>query len=286
MQKLSYLLGLTAVLAGASVAMGAFTGFDDFDSYADQAAFQATWKPLFNDNSSMALIQAQDIGYSDSQCIAGAAPGNYKMRNYQYVDNFTKYKARAGAPMEFSVMAQVVGGTDGLDNIAARNFIEVRGYDEMAGLGGFVNPPPYPAGTAPNFGVATNLRMIALGTYNTPNSITGVGWYARVIGPGASAWVELNTARPAIDPTFETWTKLTAKVYTDKVEIYVNNVLDKTVTLTGPMAPMGAVILGSGLTSGTTNVDVMFDDVTMTPEPVTMLMLAAGGLFLRRRRGA
>ena len=281
MRKVPFLCGSLLVLVGAGGAFGAFTGFENFDSYADQAAFAAAWKPMFNDASSMNLIQG--IGSSGSQSIAGVCPGNYKTRNYQYVDDFNYDKPTAEDPMIVSVMAQVVGGSDGLDNIAARNYIEIRGYDEMGSVGGFVNPPPYAAGTAPSFG-GTNLRMIALGCYNTPNSIAGTGWYARVIAPGANAWIELKTARPAIDPNLATWTKLTAKIYVDKAEIYVNDVLDTTVTLTGVMAPMGVVMLGSGLTSGATNVDVLFDDVTMTPEPATLVLLAAGGLLLRRRR--
>ncbi len=235
------LLALGFVLVFASTASAGVAWFDDFDSYADQAAFDAAYTQLY---PAVPLLLDQSMGYSDGQSVNPLGPNsNYERRAYQ---NFGMEMAGTDEdPLVFEFMMHMNDATDWW----TREYIEIRGY---AGEG---------------YGDGDLEELIALGC-NSSGVDTNL-YNARILT--GDNWV--NTLTPKVVD----WVKLTAKIMTDTVEVYVNDNLD----YSGPRAPgitFDCVVLGSGLSS---RVDVHFDGV---PEPAALSLLLLGGLLAARRR--
>lgn len=255
-----FLLAGSAALLVAGTASAAL--IDDFESYADQAAFEAAWPRIYS-GSTMSLLQGfgYDPGGTDPlpQSVHGVAGANSTTRNYRNLDSFTAYQGTDTNPVKFEFWLfdqdpSLPGGT------GPRNFNEVRAY------------------TGDGYGQGSLQGIIAMGLYNSPAPVSNL--HARVYWGGLSAWYALNSPRKA------GWTKMTALVKSTQVEFYVDDVLDTTVTFTDPAKNyvMDCAVLGSGLTS--VGYDVAFDnfEVSVIPEPATLVLLAAGGILLRRRR--
>jgi len=261
--RVMFLFGIAGILTSASVASA--TLIENFDTYADQNAFQRTWPSWIADGTSMTL--SRSLGYSGSQSVSGVALANYKYRNYRNLDDFAAYAGTDDNPVRFQVSLYDANPLQtGAAN--ARNFVELRAY----GAG--------PAGDGmPALSSTTGYSLqsvIALGLYNTPNGNT---YNFRVYGGGSNAWYSTQVKRTA------GWHTMTAMIGSTSLQIYVDDVLTNTIALSTPIPAFDGVVLGSGLTSG--GYDVAFDDlmVAKTPEPSTLLVLAAGTWFLRRRRG-
>ncbi|HOW17407.1 MAG TPA: PEP-CTERM sorting domain-containing protein [Phycisphaerae bacterium] len=280
MRNVSYLLGLVALLACASGASAAANSWgDNFDSYADQAAFQAAWPTWSTNGTSMQLIQG--FGQSDSQCISGVAPANNQGWNYHNLNSFTDYKPAPGAVVSWQVSFYDTDPTLPLSPNPGRNFFHMRAYGDANGPGmpvNYTDPAP-----------AKGLQgLVALGLYESASTQYGGGpggrgHYAyRLYYGGLNSWYATAALRT------QGWHTMRMDLDADAMQarIWVDGVLDATVPLTdsAKLYAFDGIVAGSGLTSA--GYDVAFDDVavSVTPEPATLLMLAAGGLLLRRRR--
>jgi hypothetical protein len=274
MKRVSLLLGLVALLACASGASAALV--DNFDSYADQAAFQAAWPSWATNGTSMNLIQG--FGQSDSQCVAGVASANNQVWNVRNLDSFTAYKPDTNTVV-FELSLYDTDTTLPASPNPGRNFIHMRAYGDANGQGMPVayNDP------APSKGLQ---GLVAMGLYESASAQVdggagGRGYYAfRLYYGGLNSWWATEAQRSV------GWHTMKMVMDATSAKVYVDGVLDSTVawTDTAKLYAFDGVVIGSGLTSA--GYDVAFDDVSVTPEPATMLLLAAGGLFLRRRRMA
>lgn len=225
--------------------------FDDFDSYADQAAFEAAYPPVYA-GTSMTLDQA--FGYSDSQSVHGIAPSSYSTKNYRNLG--AEYAGTDEQPLIFEFMMYFDESASG-SPWNARNYCELRGY------------------TGEGYGDGDLEALIAIGLYNA--TADSSKYQARVLFGG------LNWFDTTIDRMPETWTKMTVKIMTDTVEVYVDDVLGGTSSRTAGVT-YDSIVIGSGLTSA--DVDAWFDDMSVynIPEPATLSLLLLGGLALMRRR--
>jgi len=251
-QRCAVIVSLVGLFVCASGASASF--FDSFDSYAGQPDFQAAWPSWAADGSSLVL----GPGYVHRESWTSDAA-----RNGRDLDSLTQYAGTDAAPVkfQFSLYDSDPAGSLGLN---AKDWVELRAY---AGDG------------LPKAGGAVGLEgLIAMGLNTSPTPSSQ--FHARVMGGGANNWYVLNAVRTP------GWHQLTAMLGATWVRFYVDGVADITVPLpTGPIAAFDGAIIGSGVSNG---YDVAFDDILVekTPEPVTLLLLAGGGLFVRRRAPA
>jgi len=241
MQKL---LAVGVMLAFTSAASAGPIWFDNFDGYADQAAFDAVYTQIYPD---IPLLLDQQMGYSDLQSANPLGPNNnYERRAYR--DLGGEYGGTDENPLVFEFMYHMNDDTDWW----TREYIEIRGY------------------TGAGYADGDLEELIALGC--TSAGVDTTVYNARVL-TGLN-WFDTTT------PKVADWVKLTAEIKTDTVDIYVDDVLN----VSSPRAPditFDCVVLGSGLSS---RVDVHFDDLNIVPEPAALSLLALGGLALVRRR--
>ncbi len=260
-RRLLIVLAFAAALTHPALSSAAL--LESFDSYADQAAFQAVWRPWSSNGSSLTLTPG--IGRNGGAAVHGVAPVNYQVRNARNLDSFTEYLGTDANPVKFEFWIYDSDPLAPTPPNGARNFNEIRAY---AGDG------------IPAYGTGALQGIVAMGLYNTP--ISDDHFHARVYYGGVSNWYSLNTPRTA------GWHRLTSYIGNTWIKFYVDNVLDTTVPLIDStrLFAFDGVILGSGLTSG--GYDVAFDDLSVgkVPDPATILFLAVGVLFVRRSRPA
>jgi hypothetical protein len=260
-RKPLFILALAGCLTASRY--GYATLIESFDSYADQAAFEATWQPWSANGSSMTF--ARGIGRNGGGGVHGVAPVNYRNRNARNLDDLSAYRGTDASPVRFEFWLYDADPNAPTPPNGARNFNELRAYVENG---------------IPAYGTGGLQGLIAMGLYNTP--VSDDHFHARVYYGGVNAWYSLNT------PRTPGWHKLTSLIGETTIRFLVDDQLDTTVPLIDStrLFAFDGVVLGSGLTSG--GYDVTFDDLVVqkTPEPVTILLLAIGGMFLRRLRRA
>jgi hypothetical protein len=231
-----------ALVVASTASADTVAWFDDFDSYANQAEFDAVYTQIYPD---VPLLLDQSMGYSDGQSVNPLGPNNnYERRAYQ--DFGAELAGTDADPLIFEFMMHMNDATDWW----TREYIEIRGY------------------SGEGYGDGDLQELIALGC--TSSGVDTTVYNARILS--GENWVDTQTLKVA------DWVKLTAKIMTDTVQVYVNDNLD----YSGPRTPditFDCVVLGSGLSS---RVDVHFDGV---PEPSSLTLLALSGFaFLLRRR--
>ncbi len=238
--------------------------FDNFESYANQAQFQAAW-PSFALNGT-SLILVQDFGYSSAHSVRGVVPSNRQYFNYRNLDSFTQYNAANGVTFEIHLYDSDITQPG---SYGARNFVSLYAYDEADGSEGM---PPYAGAPTKN-----QQAVVSLGLCET---YTRTGYYAfRLLYGGLNKWYATDTPRSV------GWHDMKMVMDTAGASVYVDGVLDAYVGWSyGTRHNFDGVVLGSGLTS--CGYDVTFDDIRVTPEPATLLLLVVGRLMLGRRRRA
>lgn len=247
----STVLVVGAVLAFAGVASADLMTIwqDNFDGYANQAAFNAVYTQI-NATNVVTLDQAK--GFSDGQSITQptATSGN----------GWRAWKNLGGefdGSDEFPLKVEFMIDMDITNDFFTRNWIELRAYSGAGYLDGTLE------------------QLLALGCASSgvPDTTKYAG---RVTFGPQTGWFSMNTAKSA------DWTKLAIVVKTSTVEFWVNDQLDSVKNDTAGRT-YDSIVIGSSFSS---RVQVWYDDlkVSILPEPATLTFLALGGLFLRRRR--
>lgn len=257
MRKVSFVLGLVALFACVSGASAAVVLSDNFDSY-DQASFEAAY-PRVYPATTMSLFEGFDSDLNGGSGMGNSVDGHgasYTTRNYR---NFARTTGTDAAPLEFSFDMYLDPAAQG------RNFCEIRSN----------------AGSGYNDGAL--LGLVALGVYYSVTPTTNYAvrsLYDNGAGSNSGpSWMATDIA------IMEGWHTLKAVIGDTQIKFYVDDTLATVANGTFAATGFNSIVIGAGLSS---TVDGFFDNVLIqtTPEPATLLMLAAGGLFLRRRRTA
>lgn len=254
---------LVGVLALASVANATVVFSDSFDSYADQAAFNAVWNVGLAGGG--ALLSTEQA-YSPTQAIK--QPNNTTA--YASGHDITAVSGSDAQPLVWSFRFY-----DSTQAANLRQFATIRD-------------------NAPSLA-----QLVAIGAYNdttltkdrhTGNSVTSADlntYYATRVAfsPGPN-WFILNG--PGAPTRSTGWHELKAVFKDTTVEFYIDGVNALSDLTTSYAATAGAitfdrVTVGSGLSSAAGA--AWYDDVKveLIPEPTTLALLAVGGLLLRRR---
>lgn len=280
-------LSLSA-LATATTTNAAVVFSDNFDGYANQAAFQAAW-PVVGSQPTATLSSAQSVSAPNSVLVPTSSTTATSPRNGR---SFTETGTVTPAG------EQIVWSFDFFDAAPA-----AAPYRQHANL---------QDGTAP----ATNNQLISMGMNNNQGASSSGGQYymARILGytvpttadpdggpaetvGGAGAYFKLNDF--TAPHRTAGWHNLKVIISTDSTAsydyaFYVDNVLAERVNNiahsgTGPVVPSyehGRI--GSGVSSPT---DAYYDNFTVeyiVPEPTSLALLGIGGvgLLMRRKRAA
>jgi hypothetical protein len=237
---------LAPVLSQAQVFLN-----ENFDSYADQAAFQAAWAA----NATTATLSTEQA-VSLSQSVKGLTT--------------TTRNARSVGEVGF------LNGT--ADTVVFRfDFYDSNGaaaaYRQYAELDDTITP-----------GSAGQLFALGLN-----NNIASSSYMARILGAdggaGVSAFFKLDDAGAPARSTG--WHSLEARITDNAVSFYVDSILSKTInTSTLTDRSLDTVKVGSNLSSGQV---AYFDNVYLerivVPEPgvLSLAVLGAGALLALRR---
>jgi PEP-CTERM motif len=255
-QRMWLLAAIGCVVISASQANAQILLQDNFDSYPDQASFQATW-PAGGGFASGTLSNAQANSAPNSVLDSGTVA----MRNDRPLSS--AYTPVSGAPLRFQFAF----------------------FDSNAAAAAYRQASTIVSGTANASG-----QLISLGMNN---NISGQTLYsARVLGfdggTGAGNFFQLTGT-----PTRTTgWHTLAAVIGTDgttnSINFFVDGVQSSIVATGFTLRSYDTVRLGTGLTA---TQPAAFDDVSVqivsaVPEPSTLALagLGLGGLTFRRLR--
>jgi hypothetical protein len=248
---------LSCVVALASTAFATVIFQDNFESYTDQTSFEAAWPRIGTTNPTVwTTEQANSATHSiKALTAANSTGGNYHNLGAQYTPTDEQ-------PVTAEWwMYYVEGGT--------RHYNEIRSY------------------TGGTYGSGTLNQLIAMGWNNNTDAngevLQGTKFQARVTAGGyftAGTWFNLN--EPNCPTRSAGWHKFTAVMTTHSLNVYVDNVLGRSLTGTGTNPAYDDVVLGSRITSA--GIASYTDDflVSQVPEPAALALLVAG-LLLRRR---
>ena len=253
------LLAIGLMLMFAPMASGAF--FEDFDSYAntdemdDLPVVVGPWVQIYPDAPfQLDTTKGYSQGNFPGNCVHPPGPdANSVQRMYQ---NFGAEFAPSDAqPITFSIMIQLSAD----DDWWTREYVELRAYSGDGYADGDLE------------------QLIAMGCTSSGAS-TDV--YNDRVLYGGEGWA--NFALPKTTK----WVRLTAVIKLNTIDFYTKTpqdpapVFDHTSTMSEGVT-FDCVVVGSGLSTRT---DVWFDNIRVTPEPASLVLLAMGGLVLVRRR--
>lgn len=253
---------LVMVTMTATVASGAIIFQDNFDGYADQAAFNAAWNvSLVGGGGILSTEQAFSPSQSIKQDLTAKQSGT----------SIAACWGTDAQPLEWSF--------EFYDSTQAANLRQFASFRDLSG------------------GLA---QLVAIGAYNdttlTKNRYTGSSasmadlntYYAcRVLYQGGPGWFILNG--PGAPTRSTGWHELKAVFKDTTVEFYVDGVNALSGLTTQYANSVGSVsfdtvLVGSGLSSP--NGVGYYDNVLVNqvPEPAVAVLLGLGGLLFGRRR--
>lgn len=232
---------------GASVATAAPIIADDFEGYADQAALEAVWKPL----GSVAALSTEQSHSGSKSVKVTTTEGLYRLLG-------SEQDGTDAAPLKVTFWMYDAPS-------ATRQFNTVRSYSG-AGLGD-----------------GSLTQIYAAGIYNTvtvPGEVYDATKYkARVAFGTGAGWFNLNA--DGAPSRSEGWHKFHMEIKSTTIDFYVDDILGRSFSR-GTLSTLDTLTIGSGLSAGPSYTD----DFLVVPEPASVLLLAVGGLLIRRRRTA
>lgn len=231
-----------APLAGSS-SHAALLVNDNFDGYANQAAFEAVWAPI---GTSGTLVSDLSVSPPNSINFATTAQRNEL--------SFTE----SGNPSPSNIIRF---SFDFYDSNAA-----LAPYRQFANLQDGASPGS--GGQLVSMGLNNNLSLTADGGNYYMARILGID-----AGTGAGAYFKLNNASAPLRSTG--WHNLRVDISDTTFDFYVDGILSKTVANTATLRSYDVVRIGSGLTSTAT---ANFDNVRIVtvPEPATLALAGMG----------
>jgi hypothetical protein len=269
-----------ATLALVANSSGQSIIFDNFDGYANQAAFEAVWVPIASGSPSSGILSTeQALSLTNSIKIEATGITNNLHRNRR---TFTETAASLFNPIVFSIDFYDVSAA-GIPN---RNYVNLQD------------------GTAPSL---TN-QLVSLGLNNNQGvSASGGNYYmARILGfspvaadpdggpdelvTAPNQYFKLNDFGVGLRSTG--WHNLKVIISTDDglstdYAFYVDNVLAELVSNVGASGSVRSydnLALGSGLSNGVAS--AYFDNVSLSvvPEPASLGLLGLGCAVVSARR--
>ena len=249
---------LAAVLLTASVASTYGMILDEPFNYADNAALQAAWNG-FLVNPTYTLDTAFGNGEPSYQMPSPAA--NFQGRLARNLGG--DFNGTDAQPLQFSVVMYLPADGALTAWNGARHYIELRGYaGDAYGSGGLEN-------------------IISLGLNNTSgDTYSNLYFQARIFLGGE--WYTLD-ANPAAPQRSTGWHTLMAEIDSTTIDFYIDGVLAETHNRANAFG-FDNVVLGSDLTANGHTVWVDNVKVEIVPEPLSVFLLGAGCLLVRRRR--
>src|SRR5947207_2076631 len=297
------LMQLTARFACAAVALSAITLIapfqsfasviinDSFDTYANQAAFEAVW-PAIGTTAPISAVLSTAQSVSAPNCIQ--VPGTATSNQYRNRRSFSETNTQS---------------TSGNLGIGDQIVFSFDFYDSAPTASPQRNSANLQDSTAPS---ATN-QLISMGFNNNQTGANSGGQFymGRILGydpttgadpdggpaetvAGSGAYFKLNDF--AVGNRSLGWHNLKVVISTDDAlstdyAFYVDSVLAEKVSNVGTAASIRSydnITIGSGLSNGSTEADFdnMFLQYIPAPEPGSMALttLILPGLLLRRRR--
>jgi hypothetical protein len=277
----SFLAAAGAMLLMGSVSQATVVFSDNFDGYANQAAFQASWTPV-GAQPTATLSTAQSVSAPKSVNVSAGSTTAVAQRNE---------KSFTASPV-LAVGDTLVWSFDFYDSDSS-----VSPYRQYANL---------QDGTAP--GAANQLVSIGMNNNQTSPNSGGNYYMARILGytvvagadpdggpaesvGGAGAYFKLNDFTAPHRTTG--WHNLKVVISTDDglstdYAFYVDNVLSERVNNIGTAAQIrqySNIRIGAGVSSTR---EAFFDNMSLEytagPEPAALALFGLVGLGLSRRR--
>jgi hypothetical protein len=233
-------------LGPAFPAQGGTIIFDDFESYADTAALDATW-PIGVGSSSTTFL---DVGPAGSTNTSKTV--RHTNRNARRDRTITPTLPLAGQPLIVSFDMY-----DAAVDTGASEYIQMLAFDAANALSQLLS-----------------IGKTSLATTNGANNPNK--YQARVAFPPAAGggvnWINLNTNRSV------GWHNFAIEIFPTTVNFYVDGVLDTGLVprAGGVGDPFSVVRIGSGL--GARVESAYYDNfsVVLVPEPASVALLAVG----------
>jgi hypothetical protein len=273
-----------ATLALAVSASAQSIIFDNFDGYADQAAFEAVWGPIGTGTPNSALLSTeQALSLSNSIKIPGNTTATATLTQSRNRRTFTE----SGAATLFNPIVFSIDFYDGIaTGTPARNFANLQ--DSIA--------------------PSTANQLISLGLNNSQLGTDSGGQYymARILGytsvtvdpdggpnesvVGAGAFFKLNDFGVGLRSVG--WHNLKVIISTDDgvgtdYAFYVDNVLAELVSNVGGSGTLRSydnIALGSGLSNANTAAYIDNVSLSVVPEPASLGLLGLGCAIVSARR--